>query len=124
MPARKTMLMRLGIAFLLSVGVAKAAEESKYPQPLESDLVVKNFKVGSGQILPEIRIHYRTLGQPKRDTQGMVRNAVLILHGTGGQGGNFIRRGLPDDRFAGELFGKGQILDVERYYLIMPDNLG
>src|SRR5262245_45725880 len=100
MPARKNMLIRQAIVFLLFVGVTKANDESKYPQPVESDFVVKNFKFASGQTLPEIRIHYRTLGRPKRDTQGMVRNAVLILHGTGGQGGNFIRRGLPDDRFA------------------------
>jgi homoserine O-acetyltransferase len=54
----------------------------------------------------------------------MVRNAVLILHGTGGQSGNFVRRGLPEDPFAGELFGQGQPLDASRYYLILPDNLG
>src|SRR5207249_1400958 len=59
------------------------------------------------------------LGRPERDADGVVRNAVLILHGTTGQGGNFLR-----PEFAGELFGKGQLLDAGRYYLILPDGVG
>jgi len=112
------------VAVLFWISSAWASQEPKYPQPIEGDFVLKNFRFSSGEALPEVRIHYRTLGLPERDKDGTVRNAVLILHGTGGQGGNFVRRGLPDDRFAGELFAKGQILDAERYYLIMPDNLG
>ena len=64
-------------------------------------------------------MHYRTLGTPHRDENGIVRNAVLILHGTTGSSVQFIR-----PEFAGELFGKGQLLDASRYFIIIPDNLG
>jgi homoserine O-acetyltransferase len=120
MKSRKTMSIRIAaVAVLLCIG-ARASEEPKYPQPTEGDFMLKNFKFVSGETLPEVRIHYRTLGQPERDKEGTVRNAVLILHGTGGQGGTFLSR----EQFAGELFGKGQTLDAARFYLIMPDNLG
>jgi homoserine O-acetyltransferase/O-succinyltransferase len=90
-----------------------------YPQPTESDYVIHDFHFRSGEVLPELRIHYRTLGTPRRDETGIVRNAVLILHGTTGHGSNFLR-----PEFAGELFGKGQLLDATRYYLILPDGIG
>lgn len=90
-----------------------------YPAPEENDFVLRDFRFRSGETMPEVRMHYRTLGAPQRNEQGLVRNAVLILHGTGGSGTNFLRA-----EFAGELFGKGQLLDVTRHYLILPDNLG
>ena len=114
--------MRIGIvvvALVLCAGTAKAADEPN-PQPLEGDFVLVNFKFASGETLPEVRIHYRTLGQPRRDNRGVVRNAVLILHGTGGQGGSFVTR----NSFADELFRQGQALDVSKYYVILPDNIG
>jgi len=115
------MPMRIAaIAVLFWIGSAWASEQPKYSQLVEGDFVLKNFKFASGEILSEVRIHYRTLGQPERDKEGIVRNAVLILHGTGGQGGALLSR----DQFAGELFGKGQTLDAARFYLVMPDNLG
>jgi homoserine O-acetyltransferase len=104
-------------ALLLAAPVPLRAAD--YPKPAEGDHVLRDFRFASGQTLPELRIHYRTLGGPERDEKGVVRNAVLILHGTTGQGGNFIR-----DEFAGELFGKGQSLDATRYYLILPDGIG
>src|SRR5262245_29949336 len=104
------------ISLLLLTTVARAAD---YPTPTEGDHVLRDFRFASGQTLPELRIHYRTLGRPERDARGVVRNAVLILHGTTGQGGNFVR-----DEFAGELFGKGQPLDATRYYIILPDGIG
>jgi homoserine O-acetyltransferase len=64
-------------------------------------------------------MHYRVLGAPRRDQQGIVRNAILILHGTTGSGGQFIR-----PEFAGELFGKGQLFDTNRYFIVIPDNVG
>jgi homoserine O-acetyltransferase len=64
-------------------------------------------------------MHYRTLGKPERDAQGVVTNAVLILHGTGGSGANFINA-----MFAGELFGAGGLLDAGRYFLVLPDGIG
>jgi homoserine O-acetyltransferase/O-succinyltransferase len=90
-----------------------------YPAPESGDYTLRDFRFRSGEVLPELRLHYRTLGTPRRDAQGTVRNAVLILHGTTGSGAQFIR-----SEFAGELFGHGQLLDAERYYLILPDNIG
>ena len=83
---------------------------------VEGNYVVPNFQFASGETLPELRLHYTTLGSPHRDAHGRVDNAVLILHGTGGSG-----RGFLVDRFAGVLFGKGQLLDANRYYIILPD---
>lgn len=101
---------------LLLWGSALAAD---YPAPREGDFMMHDFRFASGESLPELRIHYRTFGQPKRDSQGVVRNAVLILHGTGGNGTNFLR-----PVFAGELFGPGQLLDATRYFLVLPDGIG
>jgi len=115
--------MKIGIvvvALVFCFGAAKAADEPKFLQLLEEDFVIVNFKFASGETLPEVRIHYRTLGQPQRDNHGVVRNAVLILHGTGGQGGSFVTR----NSFADELFRQGQPLDVSKYYVILPDNIG
>jgi homoserine O-acetyltransferase len=82
-------------------------------------VVVTNFRFASGETLPELRLHYRTLGRPRRDAAGVVRNAVLILHGTGGSGAQFL-----SPLFAGELYGAGQPLDTAIHYLILPDNVG
>ncbi len=95
------------------------AAAADYPKPATGDHVVKDFRLGNGATLPEARIHYRTLGKPRADASGVVRNAVLVLHGTTGASGNFLR-----PEFAGELFGKGQPLDAERYFIVIPDNLG
>jgi homoserine O-acetyltransferase/O-succinyltransferase len=81
--------------------------------------VVTNFRFASGETLPELRLHYQTLGRPRRDAAGVVRNAVLILHGTGGSGAQFL-----SPLFAGELYGAGQPLDTAIHYLILPDNVG
>ena len=81
--------------------------------------VINNFRFASGEMLPQLRLHYRTLGRPRRDAAGVARNAVLILHGTGGSGGQFL-----SPLFAGELYGAGQPLDTATHYLILPDNIG
>lgn len=88
-------------------------------QPHEGDFFVSDFQFNSGDVLPELRLHYTTLGQPQRDANGIVRNAVLILHGTGGTGQGFLT-----ENFAGVLFGPGQLLDAEHYYIILPDSIG
>jgi homoserine O-acetyltransferase len=90
-----------------------------YPVPTEGDYVVRNFRFSSGETLPELRLHYRTLGKPRKDAKGVVRNAVWIGHGTGGSGAQFIR-----PEFAGELFGAGQLLDAGRYFIVLPDGIG
>lgn len=107
------------MAAILSLPLSQQPAAANYPPPTESDYVLKDFHFANGEVLPELRIHYRTLGQPRRNAQGVVVNAVLIMHGTTGNGGNFIRR-----EFAGELFGPGQPLDVSRYYIVLPDGIG
>lgn len=89
------------------------------PAVTPGDHVLKDFHFTTGTTLPEVRMHYRTLGEPRRDNNGNVTNTVFILHGTTGDGETFLR-----PEFAGELFGRGQPLDANRYYLIIPDNLG
>ena len=86
---------------------------------MSGDFRIPGFRFASGQVLPELSIHYRTLGTPRRDAAGVVRNAVLILHGTTGSG-----RGFLSPTFAGVLFGPGQLLDASKYYLILPDGIG
>jgi len=90
-----------------------------WPAPKDGDFAVNNFRFGSGEVLPEMNLHYATLGSPHRDAAGRVTNAVLILHGTGGSGRQFLQ-----PQFAGELFGPGQLLDATRYFIILPDNVG
>ena len=85
----------------------------------EGDFVIPDFRFTSGETISQLRIHYRTLGEPQRDAAGVVRNAVLIMHGTGGAGTQFLGR-----NFAGELFGPGQPLDVSKYFVILPDDIG
>jgi homoserine O-acetyltransferase len=85
----------------------------------EGDYVVHDFQFRSGESLGEVRLHYTTLGRPARDAQGRTTNAVLILHGTGGSGRQFLA-----PYFAGELFGAGQLLDPARYYIILVDGIG
>jgi homoserine O-acetyltransferase len=85
----------------------------------EGDFFIQNFEFYSGEVLPELRLHYTTLGQPRRDEAGIVRSAVLALHGTGGSGQGFLT-----DAFAGVLFGPGQLLDAERHFIILPDSIG
>ncbi len=90
-----------------------------YPTPVQGDFTIKNFQFESAERLPVLKLHYRTLGTPIRDEKGIVRNAVLVLHGTGGAGTQFL-----SDTFAGVLFGPGQLLDATKYFIILPDNVG
>src|SRR5579859_8173159 len=87
--------------------------------PVEGHYVSRDFHFKSGEVLAELRLHYMTLGKPERDAQGKVTNAVLLLHGTGGSGRQFLQK-----QFAGELFGPGQLLDITRYFVILSDNIG
>src|SRR5262245_36059562 len=100
---------------LVAAALAVAAD---YPRPVEGDAVLKDFRFGTGETL-DLKVHYRTVGRPRRDEEGKVVNAVLILHGTTGSGAQFLA-----DQFAGELFCEGQPLDAGRYYLILPDGIG
>jgi homoserine O-acetyltransferase len=97
---------------LLACGAAAAAD---YPAPVEGDFIIRDFRFASGKTLPELRIHYRTVGTLAPDR----RNAVLILHGTTGSGASLMR-----SEFAGELFGAGQPLDATKYFMVLPDGIG
>src|SRR5215471_17295938 len=105
-------------AFLFSPGVPLAGEPpaSAYH---EGDFVLRDFKFRSGEALPELKLHYTTLGNIHRDARGHVDNAVLILHGTGGDGHQFQR-----PQYAGVLFAPGGLLDPARYFIILPDGIG
>ena len=98
---------------------ATSTPTAAYPAPTEGDYVIKNFTFTDGTTLPQLRIHYRTLGKPVKDSHGIVRNAGLIGHGTGGSGAGFLTA-----QFAGELFGPGQTLDATKYFIILPDGIG
>jgi len=111
------------IVAAIIAGPARAATAqpagSSFPTPVDGDFVARDFRFDTGETLPELRLHYRTVGTPQRDASGVVRNAVLILHGTGGTGAGFLSR-----TFGGELFGPGQLLDATRYFIVMPDGIG
>ena len=106
---------------MIAAGLCFAAAPSRAQQltPTEADFNVRDFHFKLNEALPELRQHYMTLGKPVRDAQGRVTNAVLILHGTGGTGRQFL-----GPEFAGVLFGPGQLLDAGRYYIILPDAIG
>ncbi|TMQ74090.1 MAG: alpha/beta fold hydrolase [Candidatus Eisenbacteria bacterium] len=99
--------------------VAPALTRPPVAAALDGDFVMRDVHFHSGETLPELRIHYLTLGTPSRDAKGRITNAVLILHGTGGTGRQFMA-----PQFAGVLYGPGAPLDTTRYYLILPDGIG
>src|SRR5947208_13065640 len=111
--------MRRSFASLLSIAAANFAFAADYPTPSEGDFTIRDFRFTSGETLPELRLHYRTLGKPEKDAQGKTTNAVLITHGTTGSGAQFIR-----PEFAGELFGAGQPLDATKFFIVLPDAIG
>lgn len=109
------------ITFLLAISlfVIFAVSAQDYPTPVEGDYVIENFEFEKGETLERLNLHYRTIGIPTRGEDGKVNNAVLIMHGTTGSG-----RGFLSDRFAGELFGPGQLLDATKYFIILTDGIG
>lgn len=96
-----------------------AALLSQVPAPKELDFTVNNFHFADGESMPEVHLHCTALGTPHKNASGSVDNAVLIMHGTGGSGHQFL-----NPVFAGVLFGPGQLLDTNKYYVILPDGLG
>ena len=90
-----------------------------YPAPVEGDYVIPNFRFRSGEVLPELKIHYRTIAALKTNSAGLAQNAVLIGHGTGGAGTQFL-----SPQFGNVLFGPGQLLDASRYFIILADGIG
>ncbi|HTV15634.1 MAG TPA: alpha/beta fold hydrolase, partial [Acidobacteriaceae bacterium] len=121
------MILRLASALLtglVSVSLAAAqAPKPVYPPthwPIRNgDYTIENFKFGTGESLPELKLHYVTLGQPHRDAAGHTDNVVLLLHGTGGNSHNLL-----SPVFSDFLFGPGQPLDITKYFIILPDEIG
>ena len=97
---------------VLTVLLALTAQAADYPAPKEASAIIKDFRFNTGEVMPELRINYVTVGEP-------TGFPVLILHGTTGSG-----RGMLNAGFAGELFGAGQPLDASRHYVILPDAIG
>jgi homoserine O-acetyltransferase len=118
----------LSLLLLLAAQVAAPVTASPTPPATapatvwptrEADYIIPEFRFASGETLAQLRIHYTMLGQPRRNAAGEIDNAVMVLHGTGGWGGNFL---VP--MFANELYGPGQPLDISRYWIILPDGIG
>ncbi len=89
------------------------------PAGKQGDYIAKDFRFVTGETMQSLTLHYTTFGTPRRDANGTVRNAVMVLHGTGGSGRAFI-----SPTFAGELFGPGKLLDSAKYYIVLPDGIG
>lgn len=109
----------LGLAVTSAAPTAAQTSSAQRLVVAEGDHVVRGFRFASGERLPELRLHYRTLGTPRRDAQGRVTNAVLWLHGTGGSGAQFLR-----PQFADVLLTPGGPLDPADWYVILPDSIG
>jgi homoserine O-acetyltransferase len=104
---------RLLMVFCMALSVAaSSADAADYPAPKEGDWIARDFRFHTGEIMPELRLHYTTVGEPSGEP-------VLILHGTTGSGA-----GMLTPAFAGELFGPGQPLDAAKYFIILPDAIG
>ena len=107
----------------LALGFALAATpvfaQTQWPNQKEGDYVIRDFRFADGETLPELRMHYTTLGTPKRNQAGDIVNGVVLLHGTSGTSENWLMPSLAD-----ELFAKGQPLDAAEYFIILPDSIG
>lgn len=108
----------LALALQASPAVVPPAAPPQW-QTTEADFIAHNVRFGTGETMADVRIHYATLGRSHRNAHGDIDNAVMLLHGTGGTGHQFLA-----PQFANELFGPGQPLDIQRYWIIMPDNIG
>ncbi|KDA03191.1 alpha/beta fold hydrolase [Hyphomonas oceanitis] len=100
-------------------GAGQAGAEDWQARAEKHSVELADFSFGAGETLPSVTMSYYTLGTPQRDADGHITNAVMLLHGTGGSGLSLLRPSFGD-----ELFGPGQPLDLARYYVISPDNLG
>ncbi|WP_348266836.1 alpha/beta fold hydrolase [Edaphobacter sp. DSM 109919] len=123
--------MRLAaLALLFSSAIAASAQTMSAPTAQtppaattwptqDGTYIIKNFRFGTGETLPELKLHYLTLGTPHRNAAGHIDNAILLLHGTGGSAHSLLA-----PQFSNILFGPGQPLDITKYYLIFPDDIG
>jgi homoserine O-acetyltransferase len=107
------------VAFAAAACATAQAPATPAYTGVPGDYIAHNFHFGTGESLPELKLHYLTLGTPHRNAAGHVDNAVLLLHGTGGDA-----HSLFNPIFSTVLFGPGQPLDITKYYLIFPDDIG
>src|SRR5438874_6547656 len=104
--------MARALAGAIALFAATAAFGADYPPPKTGDWIVRDFRFHTGEVLPELRLHYTTLGDPGGEV-------VVVLHGTTGSAASMLTAG-----FAGELFGPGQPLDASRHLIVIPDTIG
>src|SRR5438128_3483724 len=116
---KRRLFLPLLALIALAFPAAAGAQSAWAGRLKEGETVLKDFRFGSGERLAELRMHYTTLGTPHRNAAGEIDNAVMVLHGTGGDGKQFLR-----PQFADELYGPGEPLDIRRYWIILPDNVG
>jgi homoserine O-acetyltransferase len=114
----RSIVCTAAIAFA-SITAIGSAQTAPIYTGTPGNYIAHNFRFGSGETLPELKLHYLTLGSPHRDAAGHVDNAVLLLHGTGGDAHT-----LFNPVFSNVLFGPGQPLDITKYFLIFPDDIG
>ncbi len=112
-------MLRILIAALFVTAASSAFGAGARPDQAEGDAVFKDFRFASGEALPELKLHYITLGTARRDAAGKVVNAVLLLHGTSGTSKSWLRPTLAD-----ELFAAGAPLDAQKHFIIIPDGIG
>jgi homoserine O-acetyltransferase len=111
--------LALASALIAWLVLASPARAASWPAPADGTYVVPEFRFADGETMKNLRLHYVTLGAPHRDAAGRVDNAVLILHGTGGDTNQFLR-----DQFAGVLFVPGGLLDASKYFIVITDGIG
>jgi homoserine O-acetyltransferase len=114
------LVLRLAVLIVILTATLNAQTETHIQWPVkDGTYVINNFRFGTGETLPELKLHYLTLGEPHRDATGHTDNAVLLLHGTGGDAHTLL-----NPVFSEVLFGPGQPLDITKYFIIFPDDIG
>ena len=113
--------MKSGVILVAGMALfaSAAAAQSTWPNQRDGDFVIRNFRFADGATLPELKLHYLTLGTPRRNAEGAITNGVVLLHGTSGSGQSWLMPSL-----AGELFGKAQPLDAGENFIVIPDAIG
>ena len=113
------MLIRILAACVCLMTLSPSLAQTNWSNQAEGNFIIRDFRFASGESLPELRLHYTTLGTAKRNSVGKIVNGVLLLHGTGGSGHNWLEPSLAD-----ELFGPKHPLDASQFFIIMPDGIG
>ncbi|MBV9654252.1 MAG: alpha/beta fold hydrolase [Acetobacteraceae bacterium] len=110
---------RLAFLAMLSLSAIQVAYAADWPNQTDGDLILDSYVCANGDRFVSLKLHYTTIGTPRRDGQGHITNAILLLHGTGGTGKEYLQPEIAD-----HLFKPGAILDASRYYIVLPDGIG